>query len=64
MPNGSISPDDSDDSDSALEAAAEDLCHALDRQDYPAIAKALKAAFQIMDAQPHEEGPHLDEEEE
>lgn len=42
-----------------LESAAEDLCHAIDAKDYKAIASALRAAFELLDSQPHEEGPHI-----
>lgn len=42
-----------------LESAAEDLCHAIEKKDYKAAAEALRAAFELLDAQPHEEGPHV-----
>lgn len=38
-----------------LESAAEDLCHAIEAKDYKAIAAALRAAFDLLDSQPHEE---------
>jgi len=41
-----------------LEAAAEDLMHAVHSKDIKMIAQALRAAFEICDSQPHEEGPH------
>lgn len=44
--------------DHPLDSAAEDLIHAVHSKDTHAVAKALEAAFQILDAQPHEEGPH------
>ena len=44
-----------------LEAAAQDLCDALAAKDYKAIAVAIRAAFDICEAMPHEEGPHLHE---
>lgn len=49
-------PDHSESSD--LEACAEDLCHAIDRKDYKAIAEAFKAMFELCELEPHEEGPH------
>lgn len=48
--------DDSD--DSGLLSAAKDLCSAIEVKDYKKAAAALKAAFQICDSEPHEEGPH------
>jgi len=42
-----------------LESAAEDLCKALEAKDYPKIAEALRAAFEIMESEPHEEGEHI-----
>lgn len=50
-------PDEPEDYD-GLEAAAEDLCNAIEAKDYKAAAMALRAAFEMLDAQPHEEGPH------
>lgn len=38
-----------------LESAAEDLCHAVEKKDYKAAAAALRAAFDLMESQPHEE---------
>ena len=46
-----------------LESAAEDLCNAVHAKDYKAVAVALRAAFELMDSAPHEEGPHTNEEE-
>lgn len=63
-------PSDSDDtqmdesSDSeGLESAMEDLCHALDAKDYRRAADAFKAAFDMLESQPHEEVPHTEGEE-
>lgn len=52
------SPDDGADYD-MLDSAAEDLMHAVHSKDIKAIASALKAAFEICDSQPHEEGEHI-----
>lgn len=41
-----------------LESAAEDLISALHSKDVKAVASALRAAFQIYDSEPHDEGPH------
>lgn len=41
-----------------LESAAQDLIDALEKKDVNAVAIALRAAFEICDAAPHEEGEH------
>ena len=41
-----------------LAPAAEDLINAIHSKDVGAVAKALEAAFEIADSQPHEEGSH------
>lgn len=46
-------------SDDGLMLCAHDLISAVHAKDSKAVAAALKAAFQICDAQPHEEGEHL-----
>lgn len=51
-------PDEESEFDS-LESAAEDLCHAVEAKDYKAIASALRAAFELMEEEPHQEGPHV-----
>lgn len=45
-----------------LHAAADDLHKAIQANDIKAIAAALKAAFEILDAAPHQEGPHESDE--
>lgn len=50
-------PDDGSDYD-MLESASEDLIHALHSKDVKAVCSALRAAFQMLDLEPHEEGPH------
>lgn len=45
----------------ALKAAAEDVLRAIDTKSPIDLAKALKAAFDICDSEPHEEGPHINE---
>jgi hypothetical protein len=50
--------------DSGLEQAFEDLMRAHANNDKKAGAAALRAAFQILDSEPHHEGSHLDESEE
>lgn len=46
--------------DPGLMAAAEDLISAIHAKDAKAAAQALKAAFEVCDAYPHEEGPHVE----
>lgn len=41
----------------SLESAAEDLCHGIAAKDYKAIAAAIRAAFEMLESEPHEEGP-------
>jgi len=50
-------PDD-DDNYNPLHAAAEDLISAVHSKSVKAVAEALKAAFEICESEPHEEGPH------
>jgi hypothetical protein len=47
-----------------LMMAAADLIRAVHAKDESAVADALQAAFELMEEQPHEEGPHVNEEEE
>lgn len=60
---GGISEAQDDDS-MAMEACADDMIRAIHSKDSKMLAKAMKAAFDIMEASPHEEGPHLNEENE
>lgn len=43
----------------ALESAVSDLFSAYKSMDFKAGAVALRAAFEILDSEPHEEGPHV-----
>ena len=47
----------------AVEAAAQDLITAIASKNVRAVAEALRAAFEICDSMPHEEGPHTNDEE-
>jgi hypothetical protein len=53
----SRTPDEGSDYDS-LESAAEDLMNAVHSKDIKGIAAALRAAFELVDSQPHVEGEH------
>jgi len=53
-------PDEDKDHDfDYLEACAEDLIHAVHAKDVHGVVDALRAAFQICDSEPHEEGEHV-----
>lgn len=47
-----------------VEAAAQDLLNAIAANDVRKVAAALQAAFEICDSLPHEEGPHIEAEDE
>ena len=49
---------DQDEPEAGMHSAAQDLINAIHSRDTKAVAEALKAAFEIADSQPHEEGPH------
>lgn len=42
-----------------LESAAEDLISAIHSKDVKGVCSALKAAFEMMESEPHSEGPHV-----
>lgn len=50
-------PDDDSDYD-GLHAAADDLIAAIHSKNTSGVAAALRAAFELCDSEPHEEGPH------
>jgi len=50
-------PDEEADYD-MLESAAEDLISAVHAKNVKSVSAALRAAFEILESQPHEEGPH------
>lgn len=54
--------DEMEGDDSGLHAAAQDILRAISDNDAEHLALAIRAAFEICDSQPHEEGPHLEEE--
>jgi hypothetical protein len=59
-------PDDSSEpqEDQGLMAAAKDLLSAIEMKDHKKMAMALRAAFELLDSEPHEEGPHISQENE
>lgn len=48
--------------DAGLDSCSEDLIRAMHSKDAKGVTAALKAAFEILDSMPHEEGPHTNEE--
>jgi hypothetical protein len=61
--NPEVEAPDSD-MDGGLKSAAEDVLMAIEHKSVMDLAKALKSAFMILDAMPHEEGEHEEEAEE
>lgn len=61
-PDGQSEIEQPEDDSAGLNAAAADLIRAVHAKDEAAVAAAMRAAFEIMESQPHEEGPHIDEE--
>ena len=65
-PDGSKEESHSEEEDSdhsGLTACMRELASALKSDNHEAAAEAFRSAFQILDAEPHEEGPHTNEEE-
>ncbi len=50
-----------DNENHAMEACAEDLIRAVHSKDSKAVAEALQSAFECMEREPHEEGPHTND---
>lgn len=51
-------PDEGAEEFDSMESAAQDLCDAVEKKDIKAVAAALRAAFELMDSEPHVEGEH------
>lgn len=49
--------------DDMLHAIGQELIDALHKKDVGSVIECLRAAFYILDAEPHEEGEHLEHEE-
>lgn len=47
-----------DEGHESLLLICEELIHAVHAKDVRGTAEALKAAFELCDSEPHEEGPH------
>lgn len=52
-------PDDEADSYDSLHSAAEDLLKAVESKNIKGIAEAIRAAFELCESSPHEEGEHI-----
>ena len=55
-------PEQEHEEDHGLMSAASDILDAIETKDHKKLASAIRATFQICDSEPHEEGPHLEEE--
>ena len=51
-------PDDGEDYD-VMHSAAQDLLSAIESKSVNGVAEALRAAFELADSEPHEEGEHI-----
>lgn len=45
----------------SIDICCEEMIEAMEEKDPKKMAKALRAAFQIFDSEPHEEGPHTND---
>ena len=62
-PDGTVMPKHEEtEHEDGIMSVAEDLISAVHMKDASMVATALKAAFEIMEEAPHEEGPHINEE--
>jgi hypothetical protein len=43
----------------SLHGAMEELHNALNSKDYKSAAEIFRSAFELLDSEPHEEGPHI-----
>lgn len=55
---------DQPDSKAAIKSAAKALIEAIHSRNVDGVADAIQNAFDIADSLPHEEGPHINEEQE
>lgn len=52
-------PDEESDEFDSLEGAMSELHSALNSKDYKGAAEIFRSAFELLDSEPHIEGPHL-----
>lgn len=60
-PDGGADKEPEDQTDAGLESAAEAVIRAVTAKDANSLAKAFRDMFEILDSEPHEEGPHTNE---
>lgn len=54
-------PDQKDDEDhSGIDACAQDILRAIEQKDPKHLGEALRAAFAIMESEPHDEAEHIE----
>jgi hypothetical protein len=51
-------PDEPEEFDS-LHGAMQELHSAMNAKDYKSAAEIFRSAFELLDSEPHEEGPHV-----
>lgn len=56
--------DQEDQPEDGLKVCAKDLIACVSSGDEQGVAKALRAAFEILDSEPHVEGEHIEDKEE
>lgn len=54
---------ENEEKDPSLQAACEDLLKAIDNKSVHDLYNAISDAFHALEEMPHEEGPHIEEEE-
>lgn len=59
-PDGSHENKPDDHKDQALITCGEDLIRAVNAKDAQSVADVFRAAFDILDSEPHEEGEHIE----
>lgn len=57
-PQEKVTREHDDEDFDSIEVAAQDVIDAVHAKDVKALASALRAAFELCDSEPHEEGPH------
>ena len=62
-PDENPSQEEESNDDEGLEMAAQDLIDAVHSKDVKGVASAMRAAFEFLESQPHEEAGHEESEE-
>lgn len=58
--SGGLDPQGEEGENHALQSIAEDLIKAVHAKDTMGVMEALEDAFEVLDAAPHVEGPHIE----